>query len=237
MEGGQLTGSQYQVPFGNRVSRKVLRPFFRCLFRILGKVELNGFENIPAKGAYLVAPNHVSIVDGPFVIAFWPKDLEFAGASDIWGRKGQSLLAKYYGGIKVHRSRFDRNLIDATLSLLRAGYPLLIAPEGGRSHKPGLRKANPGVAYLADEANVPVIPVGVFGCTEDFLSNGLTGKRQRIGMNVGKPLVLPKIHGSGASRREMRQENADLVMTHIAQLLPQDYRGYYSSHHSLINQP
>ncbi len=224
-----MTTNHYQVPFGNRFARKILRPFFRGLFRILGKVELNGLENIPSCGAYLVTPNHISIFDGPFVLAFWPKDLEFAGASDIWDRKGQSLLVKYYGGVKVHRSRYDRNLIDKTISLLNAGYPLLIAPEGGRSHEPGLRRANPGVAYLADKAKVPVVPVGVFGSTEDFFRNGLRGKRQKIGMNIGKPLFLPQIEGTGAFRRIMRQENADLVMAHIAQLLPQNYRGYYSN--------
>jgi 1-acyl-sn-glycerol-3-phosphate acyltransferase len=218
------------VPLRNRAARIVLRPVFRGLFHILGKVEIQGLNHVPHRGAYLVAPNHVSIFDGPFVLSFWPCALEFAGAVDIWDRKGQSLLARLYGGIKVHRGQFDRSLIDKTLSLLDSGHPLLIAPEGGRSHQPGLRKANPGVAYLADKAQVPVIPVGVHGCTEDFFSNGVRGKRQIIAMNIGQPLRLPEIRENGESRRAMRQQNADYVMAHIARLLPENYRGYYASH-------
>lgn len=228
-----MTLEDNKLPTNKKLVRYILRKSFRTIFRVLGRVELNGLENIPKNGSYLVATNHVSIIDGPFVLAFWPKDLEFAGASEIWERKGQSILAKGYGGIKVHRGIFDRKLIEHTLNLLNSGYPLLIAPEGGRSHEPGLRRANPGVAYLADKGRVPVVPVGVYGCTEDFLSNGLRGKRQTIGMNVGKPILLPQIQGAGRVRKLMRQENADLVMAHIAQLLPQDYRGYYSNHQLL----
>lgn len=225
-----MTSADYKFPKRKIFLRYILRTIFRTVFRVLGRVELNGLENIPKDGSYLVATNHVSIIDGPFVLAFWPEDLEFAGASEIWERKGQSLLAKMYGGIKVHRGKFDRKLIEHTVNLLSSGYPLLIAPEGGRSHEPGLRRANPGVAYLADKAQVPVVPVGVYGCAVDFLDNGLKGKRQTIGMNVGNPIVLPRIQGSGQVRKQSRQENADMVMVHIAQLLPQDYRGYYSNH-------
>jgi 1-acyl-sn-glycerol-3-phosphate acyltransferase len=199
-------------------------------------VEVSGLDNVPAKGAYLVAPNHISIYDGPFVAVFWPRSLEIAGAAVVWEKPGQALLARLYGGIKVHRGKFDRRLIETTLSVLRSGFPLLIAPEGGRSHKPGLRKAQPGVAYLMDKAQVPVIPVGVIGATEDFLSNALRGKRPRIAMNVGKPLVLPAVGGSGAVRREERQKNADLVMAHIAALLPPEYRGVYANHDILTSQ-
>ena len=218
----------YKVPSLNRLARCIIRPIFRSLFRVLGHVELNGLENIPRNGAYLVAPNHVSIFDGPFVLAFWPIILEFAGAKEIWERKGQSILAKFYGGIKVHRGNYDRAMIDKSLSCLNSGHPLLIAPEGGRSHEPGLRRANPGVAFLAEKAKVPIIPVGVYGCTEDFFQNGLRGKRQEIGMNIGKPLQLSRIDATGKNRKELRLDNADLVMTHIARLLPQEYRGYYS---------
>jgi 1-acyl-sn-glycerol-3-phosphate acyltransferase len=53
-----------------------------------------------------------------------------------------------WGGIQVHRGEYDRALFDKVLAALRSGYPMLIAPEGGRSHKPGLRQAKPGIAYI-----------------------------------------------------------------------------------------
>lgn len=220
----------YSVPFRNRLARSFLRPVFRGLFHILGKVAISGLENIPREGAYLVAPNHISIYDGPLVAVFWPYPLEIAGAREVWDRPGQGQLARLYGGIKVHRGQYDRKLIDTLLSVLNSGFPLLLAPEGTRSHSLGMQRANPGIAYLADKAKVPVIPVGVFGSTEDFMEKALQGKRPVIGMNIGKPITLPPLVGKGTALREMRQDNADLVLAHVAALLPPEYRGFYEEH-------
>ena len=114
------------------------------------------------------------------------------------------------------------------LATLRAGTPLLIAPEGGRSHEPAMRRAKPGIALVVDETGVPVVPVGILGATDDFLRRGLHFERPRIGMRVGKPFHLPPVEGRGEARRESRQRNADLVMRRIAQLLPEEYHGVYA---------
>ena len=128
----------------------------------------------------------------------------------------------------MHRGDYDRALCDGVLSALRAGSPLLIAPEGGRSHAPGLRQAKPGVAYMAEQSGVPVIPVAIVGTTDDFWQKASTGKRPHLQMHIGKPIQLPPAEGKGAERRESRQRNADLVMRVIAGLLPEDYRGFYA---------
>ncbi len=221
---------RYKTPFKNRLARVIIRPIFRGLFHILGRIEITGLENVPREGAYLIAINHISIYEAPFVVAFWPVAPEVAGASIIWNRPGQSLLARMYGGIPVHRGQYDRRMIDSTVNALQSGYPLLIAPEGGRSHTPGMRKANPGVAFLMDKARVPVIPVGVIGTTEDYFEKAIRGRRPIIRMRIGEPIVLPPLEGKGTSRRELRQRNADLVMFRIAALLPPEYRGVYADH-------
>jgi 1-acyl-sn-glycerol-3-phosphate acyltransferase len=221
---------RYKTPFKNRLARVIIRPIFRGLFHILGRIEIIGLENVPREGAYLIAINHISIYEAPFVVAFWPVAPEVAGASIIWNRPGQSLLARMYGGIPVHRGQYDRRMIDSTVNALQSGYPLLIAPEGGRSHTPGMRKANPGVAFLMDKARVPVIPVGVIGTTEDYFEKAIRGRRPIIRMRIGEPIVLPPLEGKGTSRRELRQRNADLVMFRIAALLPPEYRGVYADH-------
>ena len=205
-----------------------MRPAFRGVFRLLARVKVTGLENVPPKGAYLIAFNHVSLFDPAFMAAFWPVAPEAVGASDLWERRGQALLVRLYGGIPVHRGRFDRRVIDAVLAALASGCPLLIAPEGTRSHRPGMQRAKPGVAYLMDEARISVVPVGVVGTTEDLWSNSLRGERPLIEMRIGRPLQLPPLQGKGAARRAARQQDADLVMAHIAALVPPDYRGAYS---------
>ncbi len=206
-----------------------MRPVFRGIFHLLSRVVIIGRENIPREGAYVIAINHISLYEAPFMLAFWPIAPEAAGAVDIWSRPGQSLLAKYYGGIQVHRGQVDHELMERMLAVLSAGRPLLMSPEGGRSHTPGMRRALPGVAYLIDQAGgVPILPVGVVGSTDDFLERALRGKRPRLEMRIGRPFTLPPVAGRGNERRASRQRNADLIMQHIAELLPNDYRGIYA---------
>ena len=220
----------HSVPTRIHLARRILRPIFRLVFHALSQVTIKGIENVPARGAYLIAFNHISIFDPPLITAFWPVAPEVMGAAEVWQRPGQSLLARWYGGIPVHRDQYDRYLIDTALSVLRSGYPLVIAPEGERSHTPGLQPAYRGVAFLMDKARVPVVPVGIVGCTEDFLDRALHGQRPLIEMRIGRPLVFSSVENLEISRRETRQQNTDAVMTQIAALLPPDYRGYYSSY-------
>lgn len=227
----------YYVPLYRRILRMFMRPLFRGVFRILSRVRITGAENALRKGPYVVAINHVSLFEPPFVLAFWPSALEAAGAVEIWERPGQNWLARLYGGIPIHRGEYDRRVIEEMVAVLQCGYPLLIAPEGGRTHQPGMRRANPGAAYIADQAHVPVLPVGILGTTDDFLKRALHGKRPAIEMRIGAPFSLPPLEGRGEERRLARQRNADLIMQRIAALLPSEYHGEYAGWTSLTSQP
>ncbi len=224
----------YRVPLHSRILRPPMKAIFQGLFHLLSDVCICGQENVPRGQAYIVAINHISLYDPPFALAFWPEMVEAMGAVDIWHRRGQKWLARMYHGIPVHRGEYDRDLFDKALSVLASGRPLLLAPEGGRSHVTSMRQGRPGIAFLAEEAKVPVIPAGVFGTTDDFWHRAKQGQRPRLEMHIGRPLHLPLIAGQGAERRIARQRNADLVMAHVAGLLPAEYRGYYA--HSAVIQ-
>lgn len=219
----------YTLPKLTRFNRFWLRPAFRGLFHLLGQVHISGKQNIPARGPYLVAINHLSIVEPPFAVAFWTCPLEPVGAAEIWSKPGQGVIAKLYGGIPVHRGEYDRQLIDKMLAAVKAGHSLLIAPEGGRTHAPGLRRAKPGVAYIVNKANIPVIPVGIVGSTDEYLSEALHAKRPRLEMHIGKPMLFPPITEKGAEKHLALQRNADHIMFAIADLLPLEYRGVYAN--------
>jgi len=198
------------------------------IFHLISEVRITGIENIPESGPYVIAINHISIIEPPFVIAFWPVAPEAVGAKEIWERKGQSLLAKFYGGIQVHRGVFDRRLIETMFQVLEAEHPLLIAPEGGRSHTPGMRPALPGVAYLIDKFGAPVLPVGIIGSTGDFLHQAMKFKRPILEMKIGELTMMPPVEGRGEERRMALKENADLIMYKVAELLPLSYQGVYA---------
>lgn len=218
----------YRVPRRFRLSRPVLKVVFRLLFRVLGRVKVTGQENVPFGKPYVVAMNHISIYDPPLAAAFWPEVLEIIGASDVFHKPGQGQLLKLYGVIPVHRGEYDRALLQRVVSIIKAGHPFLIAPEGGRSHIPAMRRALPGIAYIVEETGVPVVPVGLVGTTEDFWQQAKQGEKPPLEIRIGAPIPLPPIVEKGAARREARQRNADLVMQHLAGLLPEEYRGIYA---------
>ena len=218
----------YSVPLRFRLSRPILKMVFRLIFRVLGRVTITGKEHIPYGKPYVVAMNHVSIYDPPLIGAFWPEQLEIIGASDVFEKPGQGQILKAYGVIPVHRGDYDRTLFTRIVTRIKAGFPLLIAPEGGRSHITAMQRAMPGIAYIVEQTGVPVVPVGLVGTTEDFWQRARRGERPSLEMRIGKPIRLPEITVKGAEKHEARQRNADLVMRYLAGLLPEEYRGVYA---------
>jgi len=221
----------YHVPLQFKLIRPFLKTIFRGIFHSLARVRVVGEENIPYGKPYIAAMNHVSIYDPPFVAAFWPEYLEIIGAIDVFGKPGQGQLLRLYGVIPVHRGDYDRSLFTKLISILKSGRPLLIAPEGGRSHEPGLRPAKPGIAYLVEKTGVPVIPVGIVGTTEDFWQrarHAQGAQKPLLEMHIGKPISLPLINTRGTEKHADRHRNADLVMSNLAGLLPEEYRGVYA---------
>src|SRR5215207_8231981 len=218
----------YQIPLRFRISRPILKIVFSRIFRMLGQVRITGKENIPYGKPYVVAINHVSIFDPPFAGAFWPDRLEIIGASDVFDKPAQGWLLKGYGVIPVHRGDYDRILLTKIIRILKSGYPLLIAPEGGRSHVPAMKRAMPGIAYIVEKTRVPVVPAARVGTTEDFWQRARRGESPSLEIRIGKPIILPEITVKGAEKHEARQRNADLVMRYVAGLLPEEYRGVYA---------
>jgi 1-acyl-sn-glycerol-3-phosphate acyltransferase len=218
----------YNIPLHIKFNRIFMLPAFRMIYRILGRVKVVGKENIPFGRSYVIAVNHVSIFDPPLVVAFWPETPEIIGAADVFEKKGQGVILSMYGVIPVHRGDYDRALLEKILDILKMGCPLVIAPEGGRSHEPAMRRAMPGIGYIIEHAQVPVVPVGLVGTTDDFWQRSKRGGKPQLEIRIGKPIIFPIMTEKGSQRREARQRNADLVMRTIAGLLPEEYHGVYA---------
>lgn len=218
----------HHVPLRFKILRPVLKTLFRGIFRMLAHVKITGKENIPYSKPYVVAMNHVSIFDPPFVAAFWPEELEIIGAIDVFGKLGQGQLLRLYGVIPVHRGDYDRPLLTRIITIVKSGHPLLIAPEGARSHDTAMRRAKPGIAYVVEKTGAPVLPIGLIGTTEDFWQRARRGEKPPLEMRIGKPIILPPVTTRGQKKHAARQKNADLVMSYLAGLLPDEYRGVYA---------
>ncbi len=226
-----MADKPYRVSLWVQARRWLLWFIFVPLIKIVFRVTVEGRENVPRRGPYVVAYNHISKLEPPLLLAHWPAFVEAVAGADVWHRFGQGILVTAYSAIPVKRGEYDRLVLERIQAALDAGYPLAISPEGGRSHTPGMRRALPGVAYILDRAGqLPIVPVAFLGTSDEVLKQAFTLKlpRPRVTMRIGPAFYLPPVSGKGEARRAARQHNADTVMLKIAALLPPEYHGEYA---------
>lgn len=201
---------------------------FRVLFFLLTRVRVNGKENIPLQGGYIAAANHLSIIEIPLVYCLIDRyDVTGLVAKDHQKNPLFHWLINSLGGIWLSRDEIDTRALRAARDHLQSGGVLGIAPEGTRSDTGGLLQAKTGVAFLADQAGTPILPVAVSG-TWQITSEILTLRRPVIKVNFGEPFTLPAV--DRRSRDEDLRRNTDEIMCRLAALLPPENRGVYADH-------
>ncbi|MEJ2601623.1 MAG: lysophospholipid acyltransferase family protein [Anaerolineales bacterium] len=209
----------------------LIRIIIRGLFNTLTRVRIQGIENVPQTGACLLAVNHLSMLEPPLVFGLIKREKITALVAKKYRRKlFFRWLIRAVDGIWINREETDFQALREALTFLKDGGALGIAPEGTRSHTGALIKAKTGVAYLADKAGVPVVPVAVSG-TETAFAKLKRLKRPHIEIKFGKPFHLPPVQRS--TRAEDLQRNTDEIMCQLAALLPPAYRGVYADHSRL----
>lgn len=207
---------------------EALRRFVQLLFNLLTRVEVIGLENVPEQGAALLAVNHLSRIDPPLVFALLKRRDATVLAADKYKKNPLFRLAiESVGGIWINRDEADFNALREALHHLQQGGLLGIAPEGTRSRSGALIQAKTGIAYLADKAGVPVVPIAVWG-TETAFQQLFRLRKPKLTIQFGQPLTLPPVERR--NREACLQRNTDEIMCHIAMLLPPQYRGVYADH-------
>jgi len=210
--------------------RNVIRWLVRLLFNIIARVDVKGYEYLPKEGSFVIATNHLGIVDAP--IAFYALDRwdMFVLIAEKWEKVGLfRWLGKYFNFIFIDRYHPDIKNLRKVISLMEKENILVIAPEGTRSRVGSLIEARPGVSYLAAKLNRPIVPVAITG-TEDkaFFGNLKRLRRAHITLTAGQAFILPPLPRE--NRDEVLKQYTDEIMSHIAALLPENYRGVYAGH-------
>lgn len=189
-------------------------PPVRALAGAIVPVEVHGSERVPRERGCILAANHVSWYD--------PPALEFGlGIPIRWMAKREVFEWPLLGGVlrgigcfPVRRGEADRRALETALRVLAAGRPLGFFPEGTRSRDGRLRRAKPGIGFLARQSGVPLVPIAIEGTYG--ISPGLRPARVRI--SVGEPFRAEDLGTAGD------QAVADEVMRRIAALLPSQMR-------------
>jgi 1-acyl-sn-glycerol-3-phosphate acyltransferase len=155
------------IRIDQRQRRRVFRAGLRVFQRVLWRAEVSGVEHVPAHGPLLLLFNHLSIFDGPLVVANVPHEIELVGPGDFPMQPVERLIIAAYGLTLANRGRTDRAGLKRMLDHLKAGRILAMAPDGGTWEK-GIDVVKGGAAYLSQMTGAPMVPV----CPGRFLRRG-----------------------------------------------------------------
>ena len=134
-------------------------------------------------------------------------------------------MGNLWKGIPISRGGVDRRAITEAKHVLEEGRFLVIAPEGTRSGDGILRRGNPGVILFAANSEIPVFPAAHHG-GEVFWKRFRSFRRTRFTVKIGKPFFVRT--GDRKLGRDIRRAVADEIMCRIAELLPEEMKGYYA---------
>jgi 1-acyl-sn-glycerol-3-phosphate acyltransferase len=216
---------------------------FRPLCYLLFRPWIEGEKNIPTTGAAILVSNHISAGDTFLLPALINRRLTFPAKAELFAGRGfgpriVSWFLRNVGMLPMDRSggRASAGSMDEVLSVLAQGELLGIYPEGTRSPDGRLYKGKTGVARLALQAKVPVIPVGMID--SQFVRSKLFGipLMRRPGIRIGPPLDFTRyaVGADGgpksvANDRDVLRWITDEIMTAVMKLSGQTYVDAYGA--------
>ncbi|WP_394160576.1 lysophospholipid acyltransferase family protein [Galactobacter valiniphilus] len=194
---------------------------------------VRGMHHIPAEGAAIIASNHLSVSDSIFLPVMVPRPISFLAKKEYFTGKGLKGALKRRFFLLANQLPMDRAGGEASLKSLEAGEVALregrllgIYPEGTRSPDGRMYRGKIGVARLAIETGLPIIPVAMIGTDKVQPIGKVIPHLRRVGIIVGEPIEVAK--GDIQNRAALR-ELTDRVMRDIQRLSGQEYVDRYAA--------
>lgn len=185
--------------------KALVTPIYRLIFRI----RVEGLEHVPPEGGVILCGNHFNGHDPLVVGIVSPRKVSFMAKDQIFTWPVVGWLARGLGAFPVKRGTADRASLKKALEVLADGGCFGIFPEGTRSKTGQLRKAEPGTAYIALKAGVPVIPFGISSTYRLF---------SPVLVRFGPPVNLDQFKGAKLSGDSLEVAGQE-IMAAIGRLL------------------
>jgi 1-acyl-sn-glycerol-3-phosphate acyltransferase len=206
-------------------------PLLKLIFRPYAE----GTENVPEEGPAILASNHLSYADWLFMPLVIPRRVTFVAKAEYFttpGLKGWLQKTFFSGAGQVPIDRTSGTAAAGAIAsgrrILESGDVFGIYPEGTRSHDGRLYRGRTGVARMALDAKVPVIPVAVIGTDVVAPPGRVFGRYARPHVRFGRPLDFSRYEGMEDDRFVLRSIT-DEVMYEIMELSGQEYVDVYAT--------
>jgi 1-acyl-sn-glycerol-3-phosphate acyltransferase len=205
----------------------LLRHIVRFLCFVVLRMRVRGEEHVPPTGPLIVVANHLHNFDVIVLSAAVTRPIFYMAKRELYRQPLFARLLLAFGSFPINRDAIDRAALKQVGLLLDEGMVVGILPEGTRSTTRALTTGNPGVALLAYQRAVPILPVAITGVQHLPFDAKATGERwfgRPVTVTIGEPFYLP------AKEKGVRpdlQAATDRIMLAIAALLPPEYQGVY----------
>jgi len=209
----------------------VIGPWLRVLYRPWTE----NLDVIPVQGPAILVSNHLSFSDSFFLPLVVDRKITFLAKQEYFTGKGiKGLISRAFftgvGQVPIDRSsgRAAEAAIITGLRVLDEGHLLGIYPEGTRTADGRLYRGKTGVARMALESRVPVIPVAMIGTYEIQPPGRVRPNIRRVGIRFGQPLDFSRYEGLEGDRFVLRSVT-DEIMYALMELSDQEYVDVYAS--------
>ena len=172
---------------------------------------------VPRAGGFIVAANHASHLDIPFLGCGMWRRAWYLGRSDLFPMPGVNQLLQWLGWIPLRLGRLDRDAFSKAVSLIKEGKVVVIFPEGSRSLDGQLQSPKHGIGVIVAQTGCSVVPAYIKG-THDVLPAGAMWPRFRpVTVLIGDSLTFT-LSGENGEAKQFYQEVSRTVMDRIASL-------------------
>ena len=202
----------------------ILWVLFYVFSRVFLRYRTIGKEHIPRKGGVLFAANHASYTDIPLLGCGIPRRVAFLGRATLFPNRFFNWALRFLGWIPLKTDRIDRKAFGEAISLIKAGRPVVIFPEGTRSQDGHLKKGKPGIGVIVAETHCQVIPAYISGSYKVLPMGSTRLRLHPVTIHFGEPMDFSS--SSHERPREFYEYVSSTVMTRIAELgqVPYPYR-------------
>ncbi len=214
------------------LSYYIIRKTIGKLIKLIWVKEVSGLQNIPRRGASLIALNHQSFFDFLTIASISPRNIHFLSAEKFFKHPLWFILMTFTGQVKVLRTTHDKEHTHKQVAiLLKKGKLVGIFPEGTRSHlKDEMLKAFSGVGRYALEHRVPIIPVGIKGAEDIIAKHESKVKFKKVvELHIGAPLSFEEYHGRH-NEKEICMYVTEKAIKQIEKLSGKKYPHYEHEH-------
>lgn len=188
---------------------KVARVLVRGILHLIYRVRIEGKENIPTEGTYVVCANHKSLMDPPLLCCCLPFPVRFMAKEELFRNKLFGGLLRAVGAFPIKRGKSDIGALKSAIRMLENQEHVAIFPEGTRSKGDTLKRGKQGAALIAVKAGVNILPVGIEGDYKLF---------HRMTFRIGKVISLEELFERKTTGEELQAITDERIMPSIGAL-------------------